>query len=148
MDGLNKIFDSKGNIDAEKLKKYLNDELAEDEKHAVEEAMADSPFVNDAVEGLQEISGVKKRDELVEQINKSLHNNLRNKKSKRSGRKIKNIWWIMLTVFLILLFAAISILFIKWYREKENSEVKLSAVSNSIFLQNKSDNWNGKQAFF
>lgn len=121
MDDLSKIFAGKDKVDEDQLRKYLKDELSEEEKHAVEEAMTDSPFINDALEGLQQIPSEKKREELVSQINNSLQKNLKNRKDRRRSWKIKNIWWIILTVILILLLCVLSILLIRWFKEKELS---------------------------
>lgn len=119
MDDLGNIFNSKYEIDQEQLKKYLDGELPDEEKHIIEKAMIDSPFVNDALEGLKYISSQKKRDDLVENINSTLRKNINAKTGRRRSSKISHIWWSILSVALILLLAAVSILLIRWFKEKE-----------------------------
>lgn len=119
MDDLGNIFNSKYEIDQEQLKKYLDGELPDEEKHIIEKAMIDSPFVNDALEGLKHISSGKKRDDLVENINSALRKSISAKTGRRRSSKISHVWWSILSVVLILLLAAVSILLIRWFKEKE-----------------------------
>ena len=60
MDELKDILsDSNKDIDNQKLMDYLSGQLTAEERHDMEKEMADSPFVNDAVEGLEEIKDKK-----------------------------------------------------------------------------------------
>ncbi len=148
MDDLSKIFAGKDKVDEDQLRKYLKDELSEEEKHAVEEAMADSPFINDALEGLQQIPSEKKREELVSQINNSLQKNLKNRKDRRRSWKIKNIWWIILTVILILLLSVLSILLIRWFKEKEVSPQLGLVPATTTSIANSTAKVNETVSFF
>ena len=53
LSGLNK------EVEQEKLLQYINDHLKEDEQHEFEKQMNDDEFMNDAVEGLQQVGDKK-----------------------------------------------------------------------------------------
>ncbi|MGI8952151.1 MAG: hypothetical protein ACR2FN_11270 [Chitinophagaceae bacterium] len=90
-------------INQEQLMNYLKGKLSAQELHEVEKQMADSDFVNDAVEGLQTFSSNKKLDEYAKQLNKNLHDYINQKRQVKEKRKIKNLQWIILAVIIILL---------------------------------------------
>ena len=54
-DLLNILSNSNKDIDNQKLMDYLSGKLSAEKTHEIEKQMTDSDFVNDAVEGLQEI---------------------------------------------------------------------------------------------
>jgi hypothetical protein len=93
------------NIDNRQLMDYLNDQLSEANKHAVEKNMADDNFTNDAVEGLQEFAATKDIPLFVEQLN----NDLQKKTAKNKRRKEKRQWkgqpytYIAIVIILLLL---------------------------------------------
>src|SRR5437764_6581608 len=97
------ILESDDELNEEQLKKYVSGETSTEEMHAVEKQMADSEFVNDAVEGLQAISSKQRLDDYVNQLNKNLHQHLISKKQIKDKRKIKDVSWIIVAVIVILL---------------------------------------------
>src|SRR6476620_12803466 len=98
MEDLTNILGPDGELNEEKLKKYISGEASPEETHFVEKQMADSDFVNDAVEGLQAISSKQKLDDYVNQLNKNLHQHLISKKERKNKRKIKELSSIILTI--------------------------------------------------
>jgi anti-sigma factor RsiW len=102
-DLLNILSNSNKDIDNQKLMDYLSGKLSEQEKHEVEEWMVDNDFENEALEGLQELSGNKKLEGYVDQLNKELHQYIRDKKTRREKRKIENSFWVYTTIVFILL---------------------------------------------
>src|SRR3954466_9043061 len=103
MEDLTKILEPGDELNEEQLKKYVSGETSKEEMHAVEKQMADSDFVNDAVEGLQAFSQKQKLDDYVNQLNKNLHQHLVLKKQTKEKRKIRDLSWIILAVIIILL---------------------------------------------
>lgn len=102
-DLLNILSNSNKDIDNQKLMDYLSGKLSEQEKHEVEKWMVDNDFENEAVEGLQQLTGKKNLEGYVDQLNKELHQYIRQKKDRREKRKINNSFWVYTAIILILL---------------------------------------------
>ena len=83
MEDLTNILKHDDNINEEELRKYLSGNSSDEERYDIEKKMADSSFVNDAVEGLQEFSSHQKLDEYVNHLNKDLHQYLAGKKERK-----------------------------------------------------------------
>ncbi|MBN9295908.1 MAG: hypothetical protein J0I41_02805 [Filimonas sp.] len=106
------------------LMKYLQDNLSEEEKHAFEKKMADSPFMNDAVEGLQEFQSNEKLQQYVSQLNKQLQQQLTSKKQQKEKRKIKDMSWILLAAIIILLLCILGYAVIYLYNKNKDQQAK------------------------
>jgi len=102
-DLLNILSNSNKDIDNQKLMDYLSGKLSEQEKHEVEAWMVDNDFENEALEGLQQMAGKKNLEGYVDQLNKELHQYIRDKKSRREKRKINNSFWVLTAIIFILL---------------------------------------------
>ncbi len=124
-DLLNILSNSNKDIDNQKLMDYLSDKLSEEEKHHLEEAMADSELISDAVEGLKSFHDKKDVNALVEQLNANLKKQLEKKKSKKLKRKIKDQPWLYLTIVLILILILIGFLVIKRHLDSEKQSFNL-----------------------
>ncbi|MDQ6757200.1 MAG: hypothetical protein M3004_09720 [Bacteroidota bacterium] len=116
---LNILSNSNKDIDNQKLMDYLSDKLSAEEKHDVEKLMTESDFINDAVEGLEEVSDKKDLSLFVEQLNSDLHKQLNKKKKRKQKLKLKEQPWLYLTIILILLLIIISFIVIKKHLESE-----------------------------
>src|SRR6476619_4294958 len=127
MEDLAAILQSDDELNEEQLKKYISGETSSQETHVVEKQMADSDFVNDAVEGLQAISSKQKLDDYVDQLNKNLHQHLISKKQVKNKRKIKELFWIIIAVIVILLLGTFAYIVIKMQREKQIERHSISA---------------------
>lgn len=95
-------------IDNQKLMEYISGNLSPKETHEVEILMADSEFVNDAVEGLQQVDNKTSIGVLVEQLNRDLQKKLEQKKSRKEKKKLKDYSWIYFTIALILILITIA----------------------------------------
>lgn len=102
------LSNSNKDIDNQKLMDYLSNKLSEAERHAFEKQMIDSDFVNDAVEGLQQMPDQHKILQLAENLNADLHRRLDKTHQRKLKRKIKEQPWIYFTIILILLLIVIS----------------------------------------
>ena len=118
---LNILSNSNKDIDNQKLMDYLSGKLSADEKHEVEKQMADSDFMNDALEGLEDVKNKKELTFFVEQLNADLHKQLEKKKLKKQKRSIKEQPWLYLAIILLLLLSIISFIVIKKYLENEKN---------------------------
>ena len=113
----------------EQILNYLKGELPEEQAHQVEEQMAASSFVNDAVEGLQTFSSHSKLDRYVRELNKNLHQHTDPRKQRRDKRNMNDLQWILFSVVLILLLCllAYAVISIQKEREKEHSSPAVPA---------------------
>jgi hypothetical protein len=129
MEDITNILQDDDNISEEELKKYLSGNISEEEKHAIEKKMADSDFVNDAVEGLQRFTSKQKLDEYVNHLNEGLHQYIAGKKEIKEKRKIKDLSWIIIAVIIILLLCILAYIVIRMQSERQ-------VQRNSISVQN------------
>lgn len=106
---LNILSNSNKDIDNQQLMDYLAGKLPEEEKHAIEMQLAENDFMNDAVEGLENIPDKKDINVFVEQLNRDLHKKLLHKKQKKLKRKLPQQRWVFAAIILIL-----SILIATW----------------------------------
>src|ERR1700761_6650381 len=97
-DLLNILANSNKDIDNQPLMDYLSGKLSPEELHEVERSMADNDFLNDAIEGLQDIPDKKNVQRYVDELNASMHKNLEKKKQRRLKRKLKEDPWAYLAV--------------------------------------------------
>ena len=112
-DLLNILSNSNKDIDNQKLMDYLSDKLSAEDKHAVEEEMIDSDFINDAVEGLGSFDKQSDIDQFARQLNETLKKKLETKKIRRNKRKIKDLPWLYYAIILILILVITSFLILK-----------------------------------
>lgn len=102
-DLFNILSNSNKDIDNQKLMDYLNGKLSEQEKHEVERWMADNEFASEAMQGLEQLSGRKNIEVYVDQLNKELHQYIRQKKNRREKKIINNSPWGYVAIIFILL---------------------------------------------
>lgn len=121
MEDLGNILLNDDELNEEQLKQYLSGDISDEELHNIEKQMADSEFVNDAVEGLQAFSSSNNLDEYVTQLNKNLHQQLESKKQRKEKRKIRNESWIIIAVITILLLCVVAFIVIKMQRDKQEN---------------------------
>ena len=129
MEDITNILQHDDDVNEEELKKYLSGNISDEERYAIEKKMADSPFVNDAVEGLQQFSSRQKLDKYVNHLNKDLHQYIATKKEIREKRRIKDLSWILVAVIIVLLLCILAYIVIRMQREKQIQR-------NSISVQN------------
>jgi anti-sigma factor RsiW len=116
---LNILTYSNKDIDNQKLMDYLSGKLSAEETHEIEKQMTDSDFVNDAVEGLEDVKNKKDLSLFVEQLNTNLHKQLDKKKKRKQKRALKDQPWLYFAIVLLLLFIIICFLVIKKHLDSE-----------------------------
>lgn len=112
------LKDESGQIDQQKLLNYLQGNLSPEERYEVERLMSDSNFTNDAIEGLQSIRNKKDLTHMVHELNKNLHQQLKERKRNKEKRKIKEEPWVYLAIIIILVLAVLSYIVIKRMQQK------------------------------
>lgn len=108
-------------LNEDELVNYLNDNLSEQDKHAIEEKMAGSPFVNDAVDGLKEFKSKQQLNDTIKQLNKSLEKQLAEKKLRKSKHEFKDLPLLLLTAIIILLICIVGYFVIHLYYQHANN---------------------------
>jgi hypothetical protein len=111
----NILSENNKNIDTRQLMDYLNDQLSEADKHAIEKNMAGDIFTNDAVEGLQEFNSTKDISLLAAQLNKDLQNKTAKNKKRKEKRQWKDQPYTYVAITIILLLLATSYFIIRKY---------------------------------
>ena len=121
----NILSNSNKDIDNQKLMDYLSGKLSAEEKHEIEKQMADSDFVNDAVEGLEDVKNKKDLSLFVEQLNTNLNKLLDKKKKRKQKRALKDQPWLYLAVIILLMLIIICFIVIKKRLDSEKTQPKL-----------------------
>jgi len=109
------LSNSNKDIDNQKLMDYLSGKLSAQEKHEIEKMMADSPLMNDAIEGLENIRDKNKLQEYVDQLHENLQAQLARKKLIRAKKRIREYPWIYLAIVLVLIFCVVAYLIVRQF---------------------------------
>jgi anti-sigma factor RsiW len=104
------LSNSNKDIDNQKIMDYIAGKLSAEEKHEVEKWMAESHFMNDAMEGLESVKNKATIADMVEQLNADLHKKLEKKRNKKKKRQLKENAWIYYAIVIILF-----LIIITWY---------------------------------
>ena len=102
MSDLINILSNDADPNEEMLKKYLNGSASEEERFAIENQMAEDPFMNEAVEGLQSFNDPATLQDYVTQLNKQLQQQTAKKKKRKLKRRLKDQKWTILSIMLVL----------------------------------------------
>ncbi len=125
--------DNEDHLNEDELMKYLEGNLSEADKHAFEEKMQASGFVNDAVDGLQAVKNKQHLYDYVHNLNKTLEKQLAAKKQRKEKRTIKHISAVILTALIILLICIIGYVAIHLYHKNSGIQpspnIKLKSLS-------------------
>lgn len=107
------LSNSNKDIDNQQLMDYLSNHISQADSHHLEENMADDPFTNDAVEGLQQFKPTKDLQLYVEQLNNDLQKQIAKNKKRKDKRKIKDQPYTYFAIILILLLLIICYVVLK-----------------------------------
>ncbi len=88
---------------------YINDSMSHENRNDIEREMENDPFVNDAVDGLQEVSK-EQLPILINEINHKLLKEVSKKKKRTRKTLVVNQSWTYVAVLLILLLLIITYL--------------------------------------
>ncbi len=111
----NILSNSNKDIDNQQLMDYLSNQLSEAQNHEIEKNMADDAFMNDAVEGLQQLENKEKLANYTEQLNNSLKKQLAKNKGRRDKRKWKEEPFTYYAIILVILLIVIGYLVLKQF---------------------------------
>lgn len=119
MSNLTNILKHDEELNSEELLRYLHGQSTEEERFSIEKQMADSDFVNEAIEGLQHFKDPGQVKLYVEQLNRQLQKQTDKKTQRRNKRKLKDqSWWLTVAILAILLLCVTGYLLIHFLRVK------------------------------
>ncbi|MES2849324.1 MAG: hypothetical protein V4685_09720 [Bacteroidota bacterium] len=131
------LSNSNKDIDNQQLMDYLSNQLNQTQQHEVEKTMADDAFVNDAVEGLQQMPGNKDINTYVEQLNDELHRQIAKNKKRKEKRRLKDSPYTYITIIILLLLMVISFVVVKKYLDNKKKAEQNKVVVGMVIHQNK-----------
>lgn len=125
------LANSNKDIDNQQLMDYLSHHISQADMHELEKSMAEDDFINDAVEGLQEIKPTKNLQIYVEQLNKDLQKQVIKNKSRRLKRRIKDQPYTYFAIILILLLVIIGYIVLKRNNRPLPAINKITAIQKT-----------------
>ncbi|WP_301924202.1 hypothetical protein [Ferruginibacter sp.] len=125
------LSNSNKDIDNQQLMDYLSHHISQADMHELEKSMAEDDFINDAVEGLQEIKPTKNLQIYVEQLNKDLQKQVIKNKSRRLKRRIKDQPYTYFAIILILLLVVIGYIVLKRNNRPLPAVNKITAIQKT-----------------
>jgi len=102
-DLLNILANSSKDIDNQQLMDYLSGKLSGEALHELERSMAGDEFLNDAVEGLQQVKNPRNMQSYVEELNAAMQKSLEKKKNRRQRlrNRLKDEPWTYLAIVVV-----------------------------------------------
>jgi zona occludens toxin (predicted ATPase) len=122
----NILSNSNKDIDNQELLSYLSNQLSKTQSHTIEQQMADDEFMNDAVEGLQQISNQKNIPIHLEELYAALQKQVA-KKNERKKRRWKDNPQTYLIILLVILLIMIGFIVIKKITDAKNQQSKTTS---------------------
>jgi hypothetical protein len=107
------LSNSNKDIDNQQLMDYLANQLSKAQTHEVEAKMTEDPFLNDAVEGLQQIDKKENIGNYTIQLNQELQKVIAKNKKAREKRRWKDSPTIYLVIISILLLLVLCFFLLK-----------------------------------
>lgn len=122
-DNLKDILSNLNNeIEQEKLLDYLNKNLSAQEAHEIEKQMTDDPFLDDAMEGLDEFKDKNHLSAYVQLLNIDLQKQLDKKKKRKEKRRLKDKPWVYFAIILLLIIIIACFTILKRHLDKKKGE--------------------------
>lgn len=109
------ILAQKSQLDPQKLMDYLEGKLGEKEKHDVESMLADSAFMDDALEGLGQMKDKQKIASILHELNTQLHKNAKARNRWSVRKKFPFPFWLLFTTVTIILLIILAYIIYKMY---------------------------------
>jgi ABC-type transport system involved in cytochrome bd biosynthesis fused ATPase/permease subunit len=118
MADLKDILENDDELNQEDLMKYLQGNASEEERFAIEKQMADSSFMDDAVEGLQHFKTPEDARKYAEQLNHQLQKYTSLRQARKKKRKLRDQNWLVVAILAILLLCVVGYLLIHYFMNR------------------------------
>lgn len=121
MSDLKNILNQDDDLNSEELIRYLEGRASEEERFAVEKQMADSEFVNDAVEGLQQFTATGQLQQYADQLNRQLRKQTTASQRKKNRNGLKEQNWTLIAIVAILVICILGYFVIRTFHQKQQA---------------------------
>ena len=97
------ILHNSDELNDDQLMSYLQGNLSDEERNAIEQKMIEDNFANDAIEGLEIVTNKAQLPTYIDQLNYQLQKNITAKKQRKAKRKLADNSWIIIAISIVLL---------------------------------------------
>lgn len=118
MTNLKDILQQDDELNADELLRYLQGNASAEERFSIENQMADSAFISEAVEGLQGFQNPVLVKKQVEQLNRQLQKQTAKRRIRKYQRRLKDQNWLIIAILTILLLCITGFLLLHFYSVK------------------------------
>ncbi len=119
-----KILPNQQSPSEDELIQYLQENLSPEEMHEIEMQMADSAFVNDAIEGLQAFQDKENIAKITQEINTELIKKTSKKKKRKGLKSYQQQDWIQLIAIIIILICLLSYFMVQLFQKNFHHTIK------------------------
>ncbi len=119
-----KILPNQQSPSEDELIQYLQENLSPEEMHEIEMQMADSAFVNDAIEGLQAFQDKENIAKITQEINTELIKKTSKKKKRKGLKSYQQQDWIQLIAIIITLICLLSYFMVQLFQKNFHHTIK------------------------
>jgi len=109
------ILTQKSALDPHKLMDYLEGKLSDKEKHEVESVLADSAFMDDAAEGLNEMKDKQKIASILFELNSQLHKKTQQRRKLQFSNRLPFPGWLIFTTVTVILLIVLAYIIYRMY---------------------------------
>jgi anti-sigma factor RsiW len=102
-------------LNPQKLMDYLEGKLSDAEKHEVEVQLADSDFMDDAMEGLGQMKDKQKIASILHELNAQLKKNAEKRNKMRLRNRLAFPGWLLFTTAMLILLIVLAYIIYKMY---------------------------------
>ncbi len=115
MADLKDILSTDDELNQDDLLRYIEGDVSDEERFAIEKQMADSSFMDDAVEGLQRFKDPEQAKIYAEQLNQQLQKYTALRQARKKRRKLKDQNWVVIAILGILVLCVAGYLLIHFF---------------------------------
>ena len=119
-----KILPNQQSPSENELIQYLKENLSPEEMHEIEMQMADSAFVNDAIEGLQAFQDKENIAKITQEINIELIKKTSKKKKRMGLKSYQQQDWIQPIAIIIILICLLSYFMVQLFQKNFHHTIK------------------------
>lgn len=109
------ILSQKSSIDPQKLMDYLEGKLSDKDKHEVESLLADSAFMDDAMDGLGQMKDKQKIASILFELNSQLHKKTKERRKLQFSNRLPFPGWLIFTTVMVILLIVLSYVIYRMY---------------------------------
>ncbi len=90
-------------VNQEKLIEYLEGSLSALERQHIEKQLEEDEFLNDAMEGLHQITDSQQIKQVVNDLNRSIQKQITTQQRKKNKQPIFSLYWVYIAIILLII---------------------------------------------